>query len=115
MPYTTYGSERVDSPLHRQLAYEAALQGIVLLQARRWGGRMGGEAALQGIVLLQARSGAQATAATSEVWSMPAFPSPPQNNASSSSPNGPGTPSLPLQRSRLAGALEEREKEEAGV
>lgn len=30
--YNTYGPERVDTALHRQLAYEAALQGIVLLQ-----------------------------------------------------------------------------------
>ena len=46
IPYSSYGPERVDTPLHRQLAYEAALQGIVLLQARRWWGRMGGEATL---------------------------------------------------------------------
>lgn len=45
IPYSSYGPERVDTPLHRQLAYEAALQGIVLLQARQWG-RMGGEASL---------------------------------------------------------------------
>ena len=57
VPYASYGPERVDTPLHRQLALEAALQGIVLLQ----------------------------------------------NNASAVSPNGPGTPLLPLQRSRLAG------------
>ena len=57
IPYSTYGPERVDTPLHRQLALEAALQGIVLLQ----------------------------------------------NNASDASPNGPGTPLLPLKRARLAG------------
>lgn len=34
IPYSAYGPERVDTPLHRQLAYEAALQGIVLLQVR---------------------------------------------------------------------------------
>jgi xylan 1,4-beta-xylosidase len=57
VPYTSYGPERVDTPLHRQLALEAAQQGIVLLQ----------------------------------------------NNASVTSPNGPGTPLLPLQRALLAG------------
>jgi beta-glucosidase-like glycosyl hydrolase len=57
VPYTAYGPERVDTAAHRQLAFEAAIQGIVLLQ----------------------------------------------NNASANSPNGPGTPLLPLQRARLAG------------
>jgi beta-glucosidase-like glycosyl hydrolase len=57
VPYTAYGPERVDTAEHRQLAFEAAIQGIVLLQ----------------------------------------------NNVSATSPNGPGTPLLPLQRARLAG------------
>lgn len=58
VPYSSYGPERVDTAAHRQLALDAALQGIVLLQ----------------------------------------------NNVSLNSPNGPGTPLLPLQRSRLSGA-----------
>lgn len=80
VPYSSYGPEQVDTPLHRQLAYEAALQGIVLLQVR-------------------AERRSNALTRHPEVACLELL----QNNATSASLDGSGTPLLPLLRARLAG------------
>ena len=74
----------MDTAAHRQLAFEAALQGIVLLQASA---NEDGLARFLSALRIATHSRA----------------SYPQNNATPGSTNGVGAPLLPLQRTQLAG------------